>query len=363
MRYRTPTILAASDLVAASGTKVIDINLRDIISRIMIYWQVTMPNVAGMDSYQHRDIEKIELVDGSDVLFSMNGGQCQALNIYDRKVPTMNYKQILPENSLASNYGIDFGRYLHDPMLALDPSRFRNLQLKITYDETNAKTGVTANEMQVMAEVFDEAVPSPIGFLMAKEHYSATSPGSGYTYIDLPTDHVLRKLLIQGYYAGQEPWYTFQEARLDEDNEKRIPFDWNIERYYRMMQAEWTQVVDEFVGQAAGGGFFDYYLTPTDYYTNPAIMSAAGSHAGIAASGWSHGGKVQLQGVDGLSAATGIVKGYMPNHCVEFPFGDPKDPDDWYDVTKLGSLRLRLQYGSGGALGTQAVVLQQLRRY
>lgn len=361
MRYRTATLLAAGELSGTSGTKIIDVNIRDIISRIMIYWQVTMAG-EGMNSYQHSDISKIELVDGSDVLFSMNGGQCQALCIYDRKIPTMNYKQKLGANSLGSNYGIDFGRFLRDPMLALDPARFRNLQLKITWSRITADTGATANEMQVMAEVFDEYVPTPIGFLMSKEHYSATSPSSGYTYIDLPTDHPLRKMLIQGYYAGYEPWYTFQEARLDEDNEKKIPFQWNTERYYRMMQAEWTPVVDEFLCKAHSAGSFDFYLTPTDYYTNVLGGDFLG-YGYWGQNGCARGGKFTPLGSSASSACGGIAKGYMPNHCVEFPFGDPKDMDDWYDITKLGSLRLRLQYGSGGALGTQAVVLQQLRRY
>ncbi|KKL88030.1 hypothetical protein LCGC14_1928740, partial [marine sediment metagenome] len=57
-------------------------------------------------------------------------------------------------------------------------------------------------------------------------------------------------------------------------------------------------------------------------------------------------------------------RGWLPNHCVQFPFGKPDDLNDWYDVTKLGSLRLRLKGGSGGSSnGTGAVVLQQFRRY
>lgn len=362
MNYRTTKILDGTD-VGESGTKVIPINVKQPISRIRLYWQVTMPNVKAMNSYQHRDISKIELVDGSDVLHSLNGGQNQALCIYDRKVPTMNYKQKLPENSLASNYGIDFGRFLNDPMLALDPNRFRNLQLKITYDEDVAKSGVTANELEVIADIFDEKVITPIGFLMAKEHYSYTLTGTGYEYIPLPTDHPLRKLLVQGYLSAFEPWHTIAEAKLDEDNETRIPFDWNIERYYRMMQAEWTPVEEELIGDATVGGAA-FYMTPTDYYTVPAIMSAGGTVAGVTCSSWQRGGVVTLLSIGGVQGAMGIVKGYLPNHCVEFPFGDPKDIDDWYDITKLGSLRLRLKGGSGGSSGgTGAVVLQQLRRY
>ncbi len=361
MKYRTVDLQAAGELSGSSGTEIIPIRVKDIISRISIYWQVTMAD-ENMDSYQHRDITKIELVNGSDVLHSLNGGQNQALAIYDRKIPTMNYRQKLNANSLASNYAIDFGRFLHDPMLALDPARFDNLQLKISWNEALANTSASANELEVKAEVFDEATPSPIGFLMAKEHYSALSPASGYRYIDLPTDHVLRKLLIQGYYASYEPWYSVAEARLDEDNEKRIPFDWNIERYYRMMQGLWTPIEDQFVVYISAAGANSFYFTPTDYYVVVDGNDYGGQGVAWGTNGIVRGGVMTPTGASAV-LVMGTAKGYMPNHCVEFPFGDPQDLEDWYDITKLGSLRLRLKAGSGGATGSQAVVLQQLRRY
>ena len=361
MKYRTVDILAGADQTDGSGTKTIDINLKDVISRIRIYWQVTMAG-EGMNSYQHKDIPKIELVNGSDVLHGLDGGQNQALCILDRKIPTMNYKQKLGSNSLASNYGIDFGRFLHDPMLALDPKRFDQLQLKITYNEAVADTGATVNELQVKAEVFDQKQVSPVGFLQAKEIYNATTPASGYTYLQLPRDHTLRKLLVQGYRSAYEPWNQVANARLSEDSDKRVPFDWNIERYYRMMQSEWTPVVDEFFCYGQGASATNLvYVTPTDYWVTQSYSDYGGNYSAVGASG-GRGGKLAP-----ISAATimcmGIAKGYLPNHCIEFPFGDPQDLDDWYDLADVGSLELRLNAGGGGSSGSHAVVVQQLRRY
>ncbi len=361
MKYRDVSIFSPADLVAASGTKVIPILTKDIISRINIYWQVTLAG-EGQDGYQHLDITKIELVDGSDVLFSLNGGQAQGLCIYDRKVPTMNYKQRYNGNSMASNYGIDFGRWLFDKQLALDPSRFDNLQLKISYNEALADTGASDNELEVRADVFDEERPSPIGFLSAKEYFSALSPASGYAYVDLPTDQVLRKLIVQGYLIANEPGYSVAEARLEEDGGKRVPFDWNIDRYYRIMQSVWTPVEEEVIGLAAAGGRV-FYVTPSDFYTMIYPHSSDKGGKDISVDGWQKGGKFTVFNASGGLYFNALARGYLPNHCVEFPFGDPKDLDDWYDVTKLGSLRLRLKAGSGGANGTQAVILQALRKY
>lgn len=360
MKYRRAEILAGTDLTTA-GTKTIPINVDQPISRISIYWQVTASK-HGMDSYCHRDMVKIELVDGSDVLHSLDGGQNQALCIYDRKVPTMIHGQFNDGDSLGSVYGIDFGRFLYDPMLALDPTRFRNLQLKITHNESLADTGARANELEVVADVFDEKVISPMGFLMAKEHYSYTLSGTGYEYIDLPTDHPLRKLLVQGYLSAFEPWYTVAEARLDEDNEKRIPFDWEIERYYRMMKGVWTPVEDAVVGLTTTDGR-TYFGTPTDYWASP-VLTCRSPAWQITIGSVSRGGSFTVTPDHPSIGWGGVYRGWLPNHCVEFPFGDPKDIEDWYDVTKLGSLRLRLKGGKGGSSnGTGAVVLQQLRRY
>lgn len=359
MNYRKTTILSETNLTPA-GTKTIEINVADIVSRLTIAWRVTKSK-HSMDSYPHKDITKIELVDGSDVLHSLDGGQNQALCIYDRKCPTMNHGQHLLANSEYSTYGIDFGRFLFDPVLALDPKRFKNLQLKITYDFDIADTGATLGYMEVWADCFDEKVVTPMGFLTAKDFESWTlSAASAYHYIDLPTDRVLRKMLIQGYLAAYEPWYQVLEARLSEDNDKRVPFDLELEDYARVMKGVWTPVAEPFVGVADSGGAMTYYLTPTDYW---AQLSCVAHTAGYVTQGTGgRGGKFTPISNAATIECGGIAYGFLPNHCYEFAFGDPKDIDDWYDVTKLGSLRLRLKGGSGSS-GNVDTILQQLRKY
>ncbi len=361
MKYRTVELLASGDQSDGVGTKIIDINVRDIISRIMIYWQVTMGD-SNMDAPAYKDITKIELVNGSDVLHSLDGGLNQALAIYNRKISSMTYKQRLTSNSLATNYAIDFGRFLHDPMLALDPKRFDQLQLKISYNEDLANTSSSANELGVKAEVFDEKEVNPIGFLQAKNIYAITAPSSGYTYVELPRDHVLRKLMIQGYRDAYEPWNVVANARLNEDNDKRVIFDWNIERYYRMMQAVWKQIEEEVIFYVGASSDYVLYVTPTDYYVTLTGTDFGGGAVAWGSTTTNRGGKCTPDGASAL-LMMGIAKGYLPNHCIEFPFGDPQDLDDWYDLKDVGSLELRLNAGSAGTSGKYAVVVEQLRKY
>ena len=359
MNYRKTTILAETAL-SGSGTKAIDINIKDIISRITIgYYTTKAQNY--MDLYAHADITKVELVDGSEVLHSLNGGENQALCIYDRKCRSMNEGYHVSGNPDYSTYGIDFGRFLYDPLLALDPSRFRNLQLKISYNVALSDTAASAGALEVWADVFEEKVVSPVGFLMAKEHESWTlGTANAYHYVDLPTDYLLRKLLVQGYLKDYNPDYQVGEVRLDEDNEKRIVFDLGMEDYLRAMRGVWTPVEETLQMYVHTGADHIQYVTPTDY-TLAVSGVGNGGDAAIYAPAQVSGGKVDLRCTDSRFFK-GLVQGGLPNHCFEFPFGNPQDLDDWYDVTRLGRLRLRLREGSGTS-GSANTILQQLRRY
>ena len=359
MKYRNVSILSPVDLVAASGTKVINIHVKDIISRITLYWQVTM-HEDGMNGYQHLDITKIELVDGSDLLHSLDGGQNQALCIYDRKCPTMNVGLHINGVEDVAHFGIDFGRWLLDPVLAFDPTKFSNPQLKITYDEDKSDTLAGGGELEVWADCFDEKIVTPVGFLMSKEIWNAAKPTAGYEYVALPTDYPIRKMLLQPYYAATAPYGIVDEARLDEDNEKRIPFDWNLEAYHYIRRTIDHAIQEDIAGQGDIDGE-KLYTTPTNYWAT--LVANTQDGAGIAWYDRFGKGGYFLVRLSVSTSYAGIVKGWLPNHCFQFPFGNQEDMDDWYDVTRVGNLRLRLKAGAGGANGTVGVILQQLRRY
>ena len=358
MNYRRATLLAEKNLVG-TGTEVIEVVTKQPISRITLAWRVTKTQ-HGMSSYPHTDIVRIELVDGSDVLHSLDGGQNQAVCIYDRLCPSLNHGQHLDAMAEYSTYGIDFGRFRHDPMLALDPARFMNLQLKVTYDANNCDDGAASGNLEIWGDLFDEKVISPVGFLMTKEHHKRIPPvATSYWYVDLPTDFPIRKLFIQGYQKAVEPWNNVIEAKLDEENEKRIPLDWDLEDYHRVMKGVWHPVEEQIVGQTLNLAARHWYVTPTDFYSCPAGM---GQGSNVYLAGWGSGGDMNIQAIGNVQFSA-MVHGYLPNHTFEFPFGDSRDLADWYDVTKLGSLRLRMRSGAGGEVGTVSAILQQLRYY
>lgn len=359
MKYRNVAIVPFVTLTGVQ-TYTMNIHLEDIISRITLMWSVGKIKT-GMDSYPHRDITRIELVDGSDVLFSMDGGQAAALNIYDRRAQTYWNGISINANEVHSWYSIDFGRWLFDEMLALVPRNFHNLQLRVTVNPALCEVGCASGDLKVFADVFDEQVPSPTGFLMSKEHFRSGTPDvNAYTYIDLPTDFPIRKLLVQGYKEKKTPWDLVSEARLDEENTKRIPFDWELYTYYELRKSIDKPIQEDISGETTPGQQI-LYTTPTDYWCTIVPTPFTGG-TGMTPGAASPGGVFDITPILG-SAYLAVVKGWLPNHCFCFPFGYQKDISDWYDVTRLGHVRLRLRSGATEAAAQQAVILQQNRGY
>ena len=362
MNYRLATILPEITLPAAAGTYTIPIRLEEPISRIAIKFNVTK-SLNYMTNHPAADITKIELVDGSDVLHATSGFENQGLVIFDRKTPTCLEGVFLINVPQDSMYGIDFGRWLFDPELALDCKRFLMPQLKITYNSLVSDTGATLPKLAVWAYVFDEKVISPVGFLMSKEHHSEACPAANaYKYVDLPLDYPYRRIMLRAFYEAYPPEYSIKHVKIDEDNERRVPFNIDIEDYIELSMPRWQQVNEPFHVCIVNDTSANYYFTPSSYFnmvggitTDPARM--------IGALMSRTGGRVGLRSTGLTTTLLGQTMGYCPNHCLDFECGDPKDISDWYDVSKVGDLRLRVQGGTAGINGAYQVVIQQKRTY
>jgi hypothetical protein len=149
-----------------------------------------------------------------------------------------------------TNYEIYFGRHLYDTVLGLDPTKFRNLQLKITHNKANGGAAPDAATLEVTADVFDQKEAKPIGFLMAKENVSYTLQASANEYVDLPTDHPMRKILVQSLSYGKQPWEQYNELKLSEDNDKKVPLDDKTSDLIKYFAAQWPQLQESVEGAA-----------------------------------------------------------------------------------------------------------------
>lgn len=358
MNYRIAQILAPEDL-GTGGTKIIDITIADIISRIEIIFR-TKNGDMGMDDHPAANITKVELIDGSDVLFSLSGREMQALNFYDRKVPADNHMSGGNGDWMRAAFGLDFGRELWDPDLAFDPQKFTNPQLKITWDENLANTSCTDNYMLVVAYLFDELKPAPTGFLMTKELYTYTPVANSHEYIDLPTDHMMRQLLIGSHQEGYTFTQMIAEMKLAEDNDKRVPMDLTGEQLWWEIKRNYPEYIENlYIGMESGGTTFR--VTPSE---DAVIVGLPTSTAQDVYGVFGNGGVAAFSTETGTETIYMLCKGYLPHGYAPLAFGNQMAPADWYDVTKIGSLSLRVKAGpSLGSNPTAQVIAQQLRSY
>ena len=361
MNYRLSELLAEEDASTAK-TKTIDITLRDIISRIIIRMRcVNAATRATLLGHPAKMVSKIELVDGSNVLFSLNGHECQALNYYDQRLTPDSEINDSENSEIFNTFCIDFGRYLYDPTLAFDPTKFTNPQLKITHNYRAVVADAVSGSLEVFAHIFDEKAVTPTGFLMSKQVQTYETASGSFEYIDLPTDYPYRKLLIRAYLEGKAFDGSISELKLSEDSDKRIPIDIEMEPYLREICGTYPPIIEHWLLRAQ--------TTTTPLYIMPTYWPMLLGISGDTEDWWRDPNKLEadLTGLLADSAqaipTAGNAVGYVPHQVVSIPFGLQNDPEDWYDVTKLGSLRARLKGTTGSSAAEVTLFLQQLRKY
>lgn len=358
MNYRLASVLA-EETITTPGTKVIDLDMTDIISKIQINLEVEGSGTGATD-HLAACISNIELIDGSDVLFSMSGKECQALDFYQTGVMPFNALSDLDGQDQIAVFNINFGRHLYDKVLAFDPKKFRNPQLKITHNYRAAVADAETARLEISSFLFDELVPTPEGFLMSKEHYQFTSGGvDTYEYVEMPLDYVTRRYMLIGYRAEYFAQQVVNEIRLSENNDKRMPYDMKVWQLMKMLHQIYPRISEY--------GHFALKATARDIFASPT--------QDIVITGTSQTtGKTFFAETDPIKMPTAldasadsvwdmIISGNDPHYSFILPLGNAEDPTDWYDVTKLGSLKMRLKAGSAGNTGVVEIVTEQLRKY
>ncbi|MBA7702056.1 hypothetical protein ES703_110809 [subsurface metagenome] len=362
MNYRLATILSRL-AVDADYTEVIDLNLADPVSRFEICYESTAVGSGEADHHAAKCVTKIELVDGSDVLFSLSGQEAQAVDFYHNRKEPANQSKYLVGYNAEMVFNINFGRFLFDPVLAFDPKKFTNPQLKITIDMGAGGVQSVGGFLTVMAHIFDGKTVEPTGFLMHKEVKNYGLGSASHEYTDLPTDYPYRKMFIAAQTEGVTMTGLLDTIKLSEDNDRKVPFDLTVNELLRSIVGR-CPIYRESLILAAGGPEADFYCTPCHN------IKAVGSSWEVANNAYTvtlhsgDGGKGIIYGEGTLTNLIITVEGYAPHGAMEIPFGLQDDPEDWYDVTELGSLRLDiLSITARTTADLVQIFLQQLRNY
>ena len=362
MKYRLATVFAEKEFTA-DATEIIDMNIADPISELIVRFQVENGAEANATGHPVRCIEKIELVDGSDVIFALSGAEAHALDWYNHQIVRPNIMWYLTNLVMDCALHISFGRFPMDPLLAFDPRKFRNPQLKITIDKDGGGMNTAGVTVSVFARTFDEKTIEPTGFLMNKEIKDYALASGTREYTDLPTDYPYRKLLLRSQKYGSGIEHCFDTIKLSEDNDKKVPLNHAIEEILHAITGYGKPYREWILTNAPTGGR-NIFITPGYWpaFSATGWTSAVPSHQASVYEG--DGGRAKVyKTTDGQNIQI-MCMGWCPHSTIEIPFGMQGEIEDWYDVTKLGSLRLNMKAGTAvDSSDTCQVFLQQLRKY
>jgi hypothetical protein len=362
------TFVERDKVLADSGTTTIDLNVRDPITALWVRFYATNGGTSNKANNMIDALSKLEVIDGSRILYSAVGEEAAALAAYQ-----LGYMPYAAVDAVASdpqsvNLPIQFGRFFGDPQYAFDPSKFINPQLRFTWNLAHVRAvGATGfltgtGRLSVCAEVLEGGTP-PVGYLQSKEVYSFTSAASGVTYVDLPIDYAYRALLVMGHLHGSYDFSVINAVKLNCDTGKFIAFDmtmmeileqWSLHHAPFAYKHNFWCVngdtlytllrYDEVVaGGPAGGGDHTFQYANVGMGEGAADLRTAGSAE------------------SGLHQIQTVVTGWHPWGCSFLPLGDPANPVDWFPAQNFKSVRLELT--NGAASGECGVLVQQAVGY
>jgi len=359
------TYLEKDLALADSGEKTVDVTVRDVVTALWVEVRGTNGATHNRHNPVHAHVSSIELIDGADVLYSLDGYQAWALACADLGFAPKQKFSALGGDPQSMAIPIMFGRWLGDTQYALDPSRFRNLQLRIKYDfgTASATTFVTlSGTLTVIAEVM-EGAPNPSGLLMRKEHYTWTS-AVGTEYIALPTNAPYRGLMYRSYLASYHPFGIVSALKLTCDAGKYVPLDLDVEDLLYLQMLRQPELKYRISDHLANGSVFYSYLTEMEDVQM--ICEDGSGETVIGYYNYEYGNQAVVIYRDGAVFTGGNnvgvhVHGFCPFGYIYVPFGDQKDPADWFPAQAFGSVRMEAK--GIVASGACAVCLVQDRPY
>ena len=361
---RKATLLAASD-IGAAGTKIVDIDDIGQISSLYVAFSVDIVTVSVMLAPLAKTITKLELVDGGNVLASATGNTLNGVNFCEHGELPYQFLSLLVGATVSNVARLDFGRFQWDPEYALRPSMFKNLQLRITWDEDAANTGVIVNSFAVYADIDDAPkLGGAGGMFITKEVQNYAMAASANELIRIPVDKPIRSVYIAGDTIDHDAVDLFDNIKIDANNGGYT--------FYDQKALDLVRMLNEFPAVSLPVTLDDV-VTAKDLYVpmamdnRIAIESDATAHV-TAQTNFAlpayKGQFIDIAASVDIQADFGTVPGRMPGGVIPFFLGDKNDPESWYRPALNDRLEATILSSSAADSGDTAYVLiQQVMSY
>jgi len=350
--------LIDNQAIAANTVSIFNLKGMDPISELMLQFRGANNAAIPLD-HPAGFFTRVQVVDGSEVIVDLTGKQCAALGYYHYHAMPQSLNVYVNTLWAGATLRIPFGRWLWDQELALDPSRFKNLQVIVTLAIAGGGCGVATGTFELVANMFDQKKINPRGYLRAREHFVYTVVNGGIQTVDMPTDKVIKMVMFQGNQNLIALLQTISRIKLSEDNDKRIFVDNNTSDILMNMGPDLPNIVEPIY---AAGVIGNLTVFSAPFFEPQGVLGGTD-----AVNNWGQvldlgGGNIRL-----TCAAVGNVRatvnGIAPHGCIGIELGDGWDIDDWYSPSGTKELKARLTAGAAGAGGTNKVIVQQLSNY
>lgn len=353
--------------MGTSGTLIYDLDYRDPITEFDLYFEATNDAAGNQENPPEISISKIELVDGGEVLWDLNGQNAFSCFVTDAEQVPYHNRTSAASDTPWQPIPIRFGRRLYDTDYAFDARKHRHPQLRITFDEATINTPGTDGYVSgswsfTLCARLMEGAPSPKGFLTYRTVQSFNSAAGGDRRIELPTDRTIRYLMCRVYDEGEEMYSAITHYKLTADGGKWVGFDLAardfMNRHCETFKPIW---LNSYCGIANA--------THTQHWVGIPIWGSVMCQQPDYVMGGALGHDSQIFGrvahrefpyAQSLPAFL-IINGWAIHHTLLYAFGDRMNPTHWLDPKTFGKLDLIVT--DSVATAVVDVAVQQVYRY
>jgi len=349
-----------------SGEYTVDITPREPVTCLWVKLQATNGGTHNKANTLPECIEAIEVIDGADVVFSLDGMEAYALACHALgHMPLCMFDEAWDEPQTAM-IPIMFGRFIGDTELAFDPTKYSNPQVRVKWNlaanRAVGATGYLTNSLQlsIIADLMI-GVSAPAALLSGKQVYTYTTSAGGTEYIEMPRDEPWRMLFLRGVKEVTQWHWDFDEVKLSCDGGKFVPFDlrgWDIfnrqslygpkfHYHHRMVAVNNDTLQCVLRQEEVPSGWSSARLDTVFSYANAACGEAPCT---IYTAGAAQAAKTEFD-VD--------WNGWNPYDVVPVRFGLPNEIGDFFPAQNYGSVRLEVKAGVADA--SNYIFLQTLR--
>lgn len=360
--------------MALNDTFKLDLPEHGLLSGILLRISGNQISGYGQGAHDWRIIDEISkiavLLNGATICKSLTGYQAQALAFYDQGVLPPGSWRNYATNTQFEYILINFGRYLGDPDFGLDLSRFDNVELQIT--NTATSSDFTSFSVSVQG-LYLRAAPSGQfkGYMRTEEWRSWTTVSDEWKYNDLPTEHLIRRVLLQAI-PDQDADFNNESDMSNLMDDVELSLDTGQVRIYKggiddLMRENYLDTGKPVItgGQAymlADDGIDTGVGRAFTFVGGSVSKDGAGSATIPTLAADELSGTIKPETYEADSPINFLSIGMAPFYTALFDFNLGWDVGNWLDPNSRKTVKLDIHTRSGASYadGRNAIVLDRL---